>query len=102
MLRLFAATQTGKKQLAVQAYAEALEKLPTILARNAGMNSTDALAQMRNAYANGREARIDISRKVTNKGPGVYDSAAVKKLAIIAGTETARSVLRVDEIVPKR
>ena len=102
MLRLFAATQSGKKQLAVLAYVEALEKIPIILARNAGMNPIDAMVQMKNAYARGIEARIDVSRKVTEKGPQVYDSAAVKKLAIIAGTETARSVLRVDEIVPKR
>jgi chaperonin GroEL (HSP60 family) len=102
MLRLFAATQSGKKQLAVQAYAEALEKIPVTLARNLGMNSVDALVQMRNAYSKGIEARIDISGKVTEKGPDVYDSAAVKKLAIIAGTETARNVLRIDEIIPKR
>lgn len=102
MLRLFAATQNGKKQLAVQAYADALEKLPAILARNLGMNAIDALVQMRNAYSRGIEARIDISGKVTDKGPEVYDSAAVKKLAIIAGTETARNVLRIDEIIPKK
>ncbi|WP_235283461.1 MULTISPECIES: TCP-1/cpn60 chaperonin family protein [unclassified Methanosarcina] len=102
MIRLFAATQTGKKQLAIQAYAEALEKIPTILARNMGMNAIDAMAQMRNSYSRGVEARIDLSRKVTDKGPKVYDSATVKKLAIIAGTETARNVLRIDEIVPKR
>ena len=48
MVRLFAATQNGKKQLAVLAYAEALEKIPTILARNMGMNAIDAMAQMRN------------------------------------------------------
>ena len=102
MLRLFAATRNGKKQLAVLAYAEALEKIPTILARNMGMNPIDAMAQMRNAYAKGREARIDISGKVTDKGQKAYDSATVKKLAIIAGTETARNVLRIDEIIPKR
>lgn len=102
MLRLFASTQSGKKQLAVQAYAEALEKIPETLARNLGMSSVDALVQMRNAYSSGREARIDISGKITDKGYPVYDSAAVKKLAIIAGTETARNVLRIDEIVPKR
>jgi len=58
--------------------------------------------QMRNSYARGVEARIDLSRKVTDKGQRVYDSAAVKTLAIIAGTETARNVLRIDEIVPKK
>ncbi|RXA16488.1 molecular chaperone Hsp60, partial [Methanosarcina sp. MSH10X1] len=65
-------------------------------------NSVDALVQMRNAYSRGIEARISISGKVTEKGPEVYDSAAVKKLAIIAGTETARNVLRIDEIIPKK
>jgi chaperonin GroEL (HSP60 family) len=102
MLRLFASTQSGKRQLAVQAYAEALEKIPETLARNLGISSVDALVRMRNAYARGIEARIGVSGKVTEKGPDVYDSAAVKKLAIIAGTETARNVLRIDEIVPKR
>ncbi|AKB76768.1 Heat shock protein 60 family chaperone GroEL [Methanosarcina horonobensis HB-1 = JCM 15518] len=102
MVRLFASTQTGKRQMAVQAYAEALEKIPTILARNMGMNSIDAMAQMRNSYAKGVEARIDLSGKVTDKGKKVYDSATVKTLAIIAGTETARNVLRIDEIVPKK
>lgn len=102
MVRLFAATQTGKKQMAILAYAEALEKIPTVLARNMGMNAIDAMAQMRNAYSRGVEARIDLSRKVTDKGQKVYDSATVKKLAIIAGTETARNVLRIDEIVPKK
>jgi archaeal chaperonin len=102
MIRLFATTQTGKKQLAVQAYAEALEKIPIILAHNIGMNPIDALALMKNAYARGIEARIDLSRKVTDKGPKVYDSAAVKKLAIITGTETARNVLRINEIIPKK
>lgn len=102
MVRLFAATQGGKRQLAVLAYAEALEKIPEILTRNVGMNTVDAMAQMKNSYARGIEARIDISRKVTDEGQKVYDSATVKKLAIIAGTETARNVLRIDEIVPKR
>jgi chaperonin GroEL (HSP60 family) len=67
-----------------------------------GMNPIDAMVQMRNSYARGAEARIDLSRKVTDKGQKVYDSATVKTLAIIAGTETARNVLRIDEIVPKR
>jgi chaperonin GroEL (HSP60 family) len=102
MIRLFASTQNGKRQMAVQAYAEALEKIPTILARNMGMNPIDAMVQMRNSYTRGAEARIDLSRKVTDEGQKVYDSATVKTLAIVAATETARNVLRIDEIVPKK
>ncbi|MPN33371.1 hypothetical protein SDC9_180857 [bioreactor metagenome] len=102
MVRLFAATQAGKKQLAILAYAEALERIPLILARNMGMNPIDAMAQMKNVYSRGIEAKIDLSREVTDKGPKVYDSAVIKKLAIIAGTETARNVLRIDQIIPKK
>ncbi len=101
MVRIFAATQQGKKQLAVLAYAEALEKIPETLARNAGMKTIDAMVEMRNAYVRGVEARIDLSRKVTDKGPKVYDSATIKKLALVSATETARNVLRIDEIIPK-
>ncbi len=101
MIRIFAATQQGKKQLAILAYAEALERVPETLARNAGMKTIDAMVEMRNAYARGVEARIDISGKVTDKGPKVYDSATVKKLALVSATETARNVLRIDEIIPK-
>ena len=102
MIRIFAATQNGKKQLAILAYAQALEKIPVILARNMGMNPVDALTQMRSGYTKGREVRIDITRKVTDKGQPVYDSATVKKLAIIAATENARNILRIDEIIPKK
>jgi len=82
ILRLFASIQSGKKQLAVQAYAEALENIPSTLARNMGMNSIDAMTQMRNAYARGIEARIGAAGKITEKGSEVYDSAAVKNLQL--------------------
>lgn len=102
MLRIFASTLEGKEQLAVQAYAEALEKIPEALARNAGMNPIDAMVELRTAYSRGIEARINPDRKVTDKGPAVYDSASIKKLALVSASETARNILRIDEIIPKR
>ncbi|KKH47019.1 TCP-1/cpn60 chaperonin family protein [Methanosarcina sp. 1.H.A.2.2] len=102
MLRLYAFTLAGKEQLAVLEYANALEEIPRALARNAGMNVLDAMTEMAACYSRGEEARIDLSGKVRADAPFVYDLASIKKLAIISATETACSVLRVDEIRLKK
>ncbi|EGC49190.1 conserved hypothetical protein [Histoplasma capsulatum var. duboisii H88] len=44
---------TGKKQIAVDAFAQALKQLPTILASNAGLDSSDLVTRLRQAINNG-------------------------------------------------
>ncbi|MFP4655006.1 MAG: TCP-1/cpn60 chaperonin family protein [Methanohalobium sp.] len=102
MLKLYASTIEGKEQLAVIEYANALEKIPRILAANMGLNSVDSIASLQYYYNKGIDARIDVSRKVVKNSPAVYDSTTIKKLAVISATETANSILRIDKIVPKR
>jgi len=101
MLKIFASTLRGKEQLAVLAYAEALQKIPEALACNAGMNPLDAMVQMNSAYSQGKEARIGMDRKITACEPAVYDAASIKKLAIVSASELVGKLLRIDEIVPK-
>lgn len=102
MLRLYALTLEGKEQLSVLEYANALEEIPKALARNAGMNALDAMTEIAASYSRGEEARIDLSGKVRADAPFVYDLASIKKLAIVSATETACSMLRVDEIRLKK
>ena len=102
MLRLYALTLEGKEQLSVLEYANALEEIPKVLARNAGMNALDAMTEIAASYSRGEEARIDLSGKVRADAPFVYDLASIKKLAIVSATETACSMLRVDEIRLKK
>jgi len=102
MLRNYASTIEGKEQLAVIEYANALEEIPRILAKNMGMNVIDSMTRMSHFYNKGLAARVDRSRKITENVPLVYDSATIKKLAIISATETANSVLRIDKIVLKK
>ena len=45
----------GKKALAVESFAKALRQIPTILADNAGLDSSDLVAQLRAAHFNGRQ-----------------------------------------------
>ncbi|WP_407356333.1 TCP-1/cpn60 chaperonin family protein [Methanolobus sp. WCC5] len=102
MLKKYASTIDGKEQLAVIEYANALEEIPRILARNAGLNEVDAMSAMLSYYNKGIDSRIDYCRKVTENYPPVYDSSSIKKLCVIAATEATNSVLRIDKILLKK
>jgi T-complex protein 1 subunit beta len=49
-----ARTVKGKKALAVEAFARALRQIPTILADNAGYDSSDLVAKLRAAHYEGK------------------------------------------------
>jgi len=44
----------GKKAIAAEAFARALRQIPTILADNAGYDSSDLVARLRAAHYDGR------------------------------------------------
>jgi T-complex protein 1 subunit beta len=45
----------GKKALAVESLAEALRQIPTILADNAGLDSSDLVVQLRADHFSGKQ-----------------------------------------------
>jgi T-complex protein 1 subunit beta len=50
-----ARTVAGKRALAVEAFARALRMMPTILADNAGFDSSDLVAKLRAAHYDGQK-----------------------------------------------
>ncbi len=96
----------GREQLAIQGFAEALESIPRALAENAGMDVIDTIVALRNKHkeANGKTIGVDvIAGKVGDLKPlGVFEPAKVKKQAIGSATETARLILRIDDIISSR
>ncbi len=97
----------GREQLAIQAYAEALEAIPKALAENAGMDAIDTLVTLRNKHKGSKEGinfGVDVLKgKVDDvEKSGVLEPAKVKKQAISSATETARLVLRIDDIISSR
>ncbi|MFP3282898.1 MAG: thermosome subunit beta, partial [Nitrososphaeria archaeon] len=54
-LRNWAQTLSGREQLAVQAFADAIERIPLTLAENAGMNPLDAKTELSKAHGEGRK-----------------------------------------------
>jgi len=101
-LRIYAHTLSGKEQLAVLAFSDAVEELAKSLAKNIGMDVIDAMIDLSAQQEQGIDARLDTDRHVIGNDPIVYDCATVKKYAVIAATETAMNILRVDEILLKK
>ncbi|MFB6097463.1 MAG: thermosome subunit alpha [Haloferacaceae archaeon] len=102
-VRAEAAGITGRKQLAVNAFADAVETIPRTLAENAGMDAIDALVDLRARYeAEGRAGVIVGSRTGQIGDPvehGIVDPAAVKHEAVRAATEAATMIIRIDDVI---
>ena len=96
----------GREQLAIQAFAEALEFIPRTLAENAGMDAIDTLVALRAKHGTSGNASwgIDIyAGKIADVKPlGVLEPAKVKKQAIASASEAARMILRIDDMISSR
>jgi len=96
----------GREQLAVQAFAEALESIPRTLAENAGMDPIDTLVSLKTRHKKGDGSNVGVdvlTGKVDDlKAKGIFEPARVKKQAISSATETARLVLRIDDIISSK
>ncbi|MDH3565610.1 MAG: thermosome subunit beta, partial [Nitrosopumilus sp.] len=54
-LRDWSKSLSGRDQLAVEKFADAMESIPLALARNAGMNPIDTITQLRSKQSNGEK-----------------------------------------------
>lgn len=97
-----AATTSGKPALAIEAFARALRRIPTIIADNAGLDSSELVAQLRAAHTQGRTtAGLDIEKGEIGdaKALNITESFKVKSKVVLSAAEAAEMILRVDEIV---
>jgi thermosome len=102
-VRAKAASIEGRQQLAVEAFADAVDMLPRTLAENTGMDAIDALVDLRARFENeGRAGIVSEGRSGEIADPveaGVFDPAAVKREAIESATEAATMILRIDDVI---
>ncbi|OPY24586.1 MAG: Thermosome subunit [Methanobacterium sp. PtaU1.Bin242] len=100
-LKDYADTISGREQLAVSAFAQALEIVPKTLAENAGMDSIDVLVDIRAAQEKSPYMGLDIFQgKVANmKHATVIEPHRVKKQAIQSAAEAAEMILRIDDMI---
>ena len=98
-----AAGISGRKQLAVEAFADAFDVLPRTLARNTGMDPIDALVDLRAEHdASGRAGIIARGQTGEVGDPveaGILDPAAVKREAVDSAVESATMIVRIDDVI---
>jgi chaperonin GroEL (HSP60 family) len=101
-IRGYAQTLQGREQLAVLAFAEALEIIPRTLAENAGLDPIDVLAKLRNEHEKGQKwAGINVfSGEVMDAWKaGVIEPLKIKTQALSSAAEVAEMILRIDDVI---
>ena len=100
-LKDYADTISGREQLAVNAFAEALEVIPKTLAENAGLDSIDALVDLRSSQEHSPYMGLNVftGDVIDMKVGGVIEPKRVKKQAIRSAAEAAEMILRIDDII---
>jgi len=101
-LRKFAQGFSGREQLAILAFAEAMEIIPRTLSENAGLDPIDMLVELRSAHEEGKKTYgIDVyfGKIVDMKAKGVIEPLKIKTQAIKSASEAAEMILRIDDII---
>jgi len=92
----------GKKALAIEAYANALRQLPSIVCENAGLDASEIIADVRSKMLNGdMKSGIDINKGCVGNMEelGVMECMKVKYTAFNSASEAAEQIIRVDDII---
>jgi thermosome len=102
-LRKYATKVGGREQLAIEAFAEAVEIIPRTLAENAGLEPIDIIVALRSAHekADGKYKGINVfTGKMQNSlDEGVIEPSVVKEQAIKSAAESAAMILRIDDVI---
>jgi thermosome len=102
-LRKYANKVGGREQLAIEAFADAMEIIPRALTENAGFEPIDVLIELRSAHDNkdGKYKGLNVfTGKVHNSlENGVIEPIVVKIQAIKSAAESASMILRIDDVI---
>ncbi|MDR2204043.1 MAG: TCP-1/cpn60 chaperonin family protein [Nitrososphaerota archaeon] len=102
VLKKYAQTIQGREQLAILAFADALESIAVTLSENAGLDPINMLSELRCRHENHETwAGIDAdSGKVKDMTKvGVYEPVAVKRQIIKSTCEAASLILKIDDVI---
>ncbi len=101
-LRSYATTLQGREQLAIMAYAEALEEIPKGIAENAGLDAIEIISDLRNAHSEGKKTtglNVFTGKAEDMLELGIVEPLRVKTQMVKSATDAANMILRVDDIL---
>lgn len=102
VLREYADTISTREQLAISAFADALETIPQSLAESSGLDPVDSLIELRHRHAMGdtqigvraTEGHIDDVLAV-----GIVDPVRVKQRSIASAADIVSRIIRIDGVL---
>jgi len=102
-LRSYGTKVGGREQLAIEAFAEAMEIIPKTLAENAGLEPIDIMVELRSAHEKPEKLNMGVNvftGKIINMlESGVVEPVIVKEQAIKSAAESASMILRIDDVI---
>jgi thermosome len=104
-LRDYAPTVGGREQMAIEAFANAMEVVPKTLSENAGLDPIDIMLELRREHKKGhKNAGVDVLNgkvgdMLKNK---VIEPLNVSLHEIQAASEAATMILRIDDVIASR
>jgi thermosome len=101
-LRRSASEEIGRSQLAIEAFASAMEIIPRSLAENSGLDPIDMLVALRAAHEAGKKnfgLDVDAGQPADMLKAGVVEPLRVKTQAINSAAEAAIMILRIDDVI---
>ena len=101
-LREYAPTVGGREQLAVEAFANTLEIIPSTLAENSGNDPLDCTLALRQAHTAGdiyAGVNVETGGILDMKEAGVTEPLVVVAQEIQSAASLAHQLLRIDEII---
>ncbi|MEM5833933.1 MAG: thermosome subunit beta [Candidatus Aenigmatarchaeota archaeon] len=93
---------SGREQLAILAFADAIEVIPKAIAENAGMDTIDIILKLRAEHEKGNITYgVDVDKGDVGDmlEKGVIEPLRVKTQMIASATEAAEMILRIDDII---
>ena len=105
-LRGYAVKVGGREQLAIEAFAGALESIPLSLAENAGLDPIDIMVELRSKHEDSANKwyGVDVfSGKIKDmKAQNVIEPLRVISQVLKSATEAASMLLRIDDVIASK
>ena len=101
-LNKYAQSLSGREQLAVQAFANAMDAIPRTLAENAGLDPIDVLTDLKSQHdKDNKWSGIDVysGKSMDAWKKGVIEPLKIKTQAISSASEVAIMILRIDDVI---
>lgn len=104
-IRGYSASVSGREQLAVEKFADAMEIIPRTLAENSGLDPIDKLVALRAAHESGeKNAGLNIytGEIVDMRANNVIEPLRTKRQSVASAVEAAIMILRIDDVIASK